>query len=156
MISPTVLAIYGVATRVDATTRLLQCTRSLLDEDHRPIIDIAIRQLWLCIEGARYAAHKMHGQNTYPSKELLADVRTTTDDELQLMLPGEVLDSYVSMHLDATRAALLVVESIYLESNSSPSCQVGVAMFECLHWIAAARDDLRAHAEVLLKTALAA
>ncbi|QFT84977.1 hypothetical protein FIU88_08310 [Halomonas sp. THAF12] len=156
MISPTTRAISGIATRVDATTRLLQCTRSLLDEDHRPILDIAVRQLWLCTEGARFAARRIHGQPASPSADLITDVMATTGEGIHAMSPGDLLDSYVSLHLDATRGALLVVESLYLDSDEKPLQQIGVALFECLHWISSAREELQAYSGTALEAALAA
>jgi len=133
-----------VAAQIEAGARLLQCTRWMQERDHHPITDMAVRSLGLYVEAIRAAESRRAGSPWVVSQDLRHD--------LAVALPGEhieevtadwLLDSYVACHLSSLASAVRVVSTVYLEDDDSRANQVlGDALFECLHWIESARQQL--------------
>lgn len=136
-------ALEGVANRIDAARRLLQCTRWLQHRDHRPICDVAVRHLGVYVEAIRLAHGRLADKPVSPSQALASDVATALPwQPLGSLGAEDLIDAYVNGRLVGVVAAIRVVESACLEGDDPGRQEVGNAMFECLHWIETARRDL--------------
>lgn len=67
-----------------------------------------------------------------------------------------LLDDYVSVRLSSVEAAVLSVQSRYLESDDKPLAMIGRSMFEARRWISAATHAVNAELEAQLTVRLVA
>ncbi|UTA78947.1 hypothetical protein J4377_13395 [Halomonas sp. XH26] len=67
-----------------------------------------------------------------------------------------LLDDYVSVRLSSIEAAVLSIQSRYLESDDKPLTMIGRSMFEARRWISAATHAVNAELEVKLAVRLVA
>lgn len=67
-----------------------------------------------------------------------------------------LLDDYVSVRLSSVEAAVLSVQSRYLESDDPPLAMIGRSMFEARRWISAATYAVNAELEGKLNVRLVA
>jgi hypothetical protein len=67
-----------------------------------------------------------------------------------------LLDDYVSVRLSSIEAAVLSVQSRYLESDDEPLAMIGRSMFEARRWISAATHAVNAELEAKLSVRLVA
>ncbi len=138
------ITLTTVAAQIEAGARLLQCTRWMQERDHHPITDMAVRSLGLYVEAIRAAEGRRSGSPWLISHELRHDLAAAVPGErLESMTADWLLDSYVACHLSSLVSAVRVIEVVYLEDDDSRANRMlGDALFECLHWIESARQQL--------------
>lgn len=75
----------SIANRIDAAARLLECTGYLQEPAHRPVMDMAVRNLGIYVEAIRVANRMNHDAPVAPSASMRMD--------FAVALPSEPLDA---------------------------------------------------------------
>lgn len=128
-------SLLSIATRIDAATQLLRCIHGELSPGHGLITDAAARGLGICSEAVRLAG----GEGRAMSAALSQEVAIARVDPERM---DDLIDNYVICHLGGVMAAVRILECIYQEDDDSAARNVGVALYECLHWVEVARHQL--------------
>lgn len=89
-------------------------------------------------------AMELKGSVLTASEVLQMDVASMLGDDCLPQSLEDLLDSYVSVRLETVGAALLSVQSRYLDSEDKPLTMVGLSMFEARRWISMASYALNA------------
>lgn len=133
----------SIANRIDAAARLLECTGYLQEPAHRPVMDMAVRNLGIYVEAIRVANRMNHDAPVAPSASMRMDFAVALPSEpLDAISSVDLLDAYVCCHLGSVICAVRAISTIYLEHDNRAIQHVGDAMFEGIHWIEAARHEL--------------
>lgn len=133
-----------IAKRIEAASRLFQSTRCLQEEDHRIITDEAANTLNCIVEAVLLADHIRDGVRVPMSEDLSSQLAISLPlENTEALTAQQILDDFVSTHLNSLVSALRVIEVVYLEDDVNTQNQdLGNAMFECLHWLSVAHHDL--------------
>lgn len=88
------------------------------------------------------------------SEALQIDVAAMLGESAFGLGPRSLLDDYASVRLESVAAAVLSIQSRYLDADDKPLRMIGNAMYEARLWIAAAKhavnSELNAFPEIYL------
>ena len=88
------------------------------------------------------------------SDALKIDVAAMLGESAFAMGPRSLLDDYASVRLESVAAAVLSIQSRYLDADDKPLRMIGSTMYEARLWIAAAKhavnSELNAFPEIYL------
>ncbi|MGP9645175.1 MULTISPECIES: hypothetical protein [unclassified Halomonas] len=90
------------------------------------------------------------------SEALQIDVVSMLGHEALSLNVAELLDNYVSVRLSGLEAAVLSVQSRYLDADDKPLTMIGQSMFEARCWIGAAAYAVNAELNAQLSVRLVA
>lgn len=129
-----------IAELIEAAGRLVSCIGQAIDDDNRPVLNVAAACLALHAGCVRLAADRLEGAADTLEVELLIDLAVA--DVFPNATPGKLMDDYVACQLEGAAAALDMLKIVYESDTNSLSQRISSALFAVVHWIEAARNGI--------------
>lgn len=143
--------LFYASNMVSNAASLLTALSANVEDMHYGALMGTIQQLELLQEAINLKATALTG-----SEALQIDVVSMLGEGGLSEDVEALLDDYVSVRLSSIEAAVLSVQSRYLESDDKPLAMIGRSMFEARRWISAATHAVNAELEAKLSVRLVA
>ncbi len=143
--------LFYASNMVSNAASLLTALSADVEDMHYGALMGTIQQLELLQEAIDLKATALTA-----SEELQIDVASMLGESGLSEDAATLLDDYVSVRLSSVEAAVLSIQSRYLESDDKPLTMIGRSMFEARRWISAATHTVNAELEAKLSVRLVA
>lgn len=121
--------------KINGAISLLESASADVEDIHHSAVMSVVTQLEIIQE-----AINLKGPVSAASEALQIDALVMLGEGAATLRAREVLDDYVSVRLISSEAAILSVQSRYLDADDTPLRMIGESLFEARHWIGCARQ----------------